>query len=510
MLENYPDKAYIVEGFTKGFDLGYEGEQISLSSNNSLSVNNNIQVALDHIAEESAKGRIAGPFASKPFQNFICSPLALREKSTPGKFRLLHNLSYPYNTDSVNFNIPERHTKLKYASITDAIQITQLYHNCFMAKSDIAEAFRLIPLSPDCYNLLGFKLEGKYYYDRCLPMGASSACKIFEKFSDSLKFILKSIFKVKHVVKVIDDFLFIGKTYEECNYALNSFRTMCKFINVPIAEKKTVDPTHCLTFLGIQLDTLNNIASIPRDKILSYKNVLLDDLKKDELSLKDLQSLIGKLQFSTVIITCGRCFLRRLYNGTIGKTSPHSRILITDCMKADLKIWLEFLESYNGKSIISPLPVASSQELHFYTDSSKSGYGGTFNKSYILGIFPTAWKALDIQFLELYPIFLLVMTFSTNLKNSSLTFHCDNLAIVHIINNQTSKSPKIMSLLRPLVLELLKNNINFKAMHIPGLQNTLCDALSRQQVSRSLLRQYGMVDDPTPVPWNLLPHNWRF
>ena len=188
---------------------------------------------------EVALGRIAGPFSSSPLENFKSTPLALREKSTPGKFRLLHNLSFPYNEKAVNLNIPKYNSTLQFASIEDAVATIAKSPGAFLAKADIAEAFRLLPLSPSCYNLTGFHLEGNFFFDKCLPMGASSACKIFERFSSSLKFILLNHYNVPNVIKVLDDFLFIAPSFAECNYALKSFQSLCSGINVPLALEKT-------------------------------------------------------------------------------------------------------------------------------------------------------------------------------------------------------------------------------------------------------------------------------
>ena len=149
----------------------------------------------------------------------------------------------------------------------------------------------------------------------------------------------------------------------------------------------------------------------------------------------------------------------------------------------------------------------NSSELHLYTDSSKSGYGGTYKKQYIMGIFPKSWQELDITFLEMYPLFLLLNIFANSLTNSSIVFHSDNMAVVHVINQQTSKAKPLMKLLRPMILLMLQHNISFRAEHIPGLKNNLCDSLSRQQVTPSLLQQHGMYLNPTPVPQHLRPHN---
>ena len=50
------------------------------------------------IEYELLLNRISGPYKNPPYQNFKSSPLALREKKDSGKYRMLHNLSYQYNT----------------------------------------------------------------------------------------------------------------------------------------------------------------------------------------------------------------------------------------------------------------------------------------------------------------------------------------------------------------------------------------------------------------------------
>ena len=68
-----------------------------------------------------------------------------------------------------------------------------------MAKTDIADAYRLVPLHPSQYKLTGFYFHG-YYFDCCLPQGCSSSCQIFEKISDRLLCILNNVFQVVKVM----------------------------------------------------------------------------------------------------------------------------------------------------------------------------------------------------------------------------------------------------------------------------------------------------------------------
>ena len=60
-----------------------------------------------------------------------------------------------------------------------------------MAKADIESAFRLLPVHPNDFALVSLKLDGKFYIDKALPMGASCSAALFEKFSTFLEWVTK-------------------------------------------------------------------------------------------------------------------------------------------------------------------------------------------------------------------------------------------------------------------------------------------------------------------------------
>ena len=275
-----------------------------------------------------SKNRISGPYKSPPFSNFKSCPLALRQKPN-GKYRLLHNLSYPYDDKSVNLNILDKNSKVEFSSIYNALDIVKDSRGRYLAKADITDAFRLIPIHHTDYHLLGFCFKQSFYYDKCLPMGCSSACKIL-KVSDSLVFIMKNHFGIRKVIKYLDDFLFIADTHMECLKALQSFEQMCGMLNIPIAAHKTVHPCTELTFLGYQIDSVRMLVSIPKEKIDSSSVDIRKLMETSSTTLREIKSLIGKLQFVVNVITAGRCFIRRLINLTVGKRHPAQRIIIDE------------------------------------------------------------------------------------------------------------------------------------------------------------------------------------
>jgi hypothetical protein len=509
-LQGYPLAGRIIDGFTNGFRLQFDGPQMPLSSKNSPSAAVNPQIIQEKLAKESALGRIAGPFSQPPLPNFKSSPLALREKSTPGTFRLLHNLSYPYDISSLNRNIPKTATTVKYQTLQDAINFIQASKQpAWFAKSDIADAFRIVPVHPDNYNLLGFSFQNHYYYDRMLSMGSAQSCNIFEQFSDAIQWILKHKYGIVNVVKVLDDFLFIEPTSERCQQDLHTFLQLCDDIGIPVAPHKTEGPTTTITFLGIELDSIAMQARLPISKLHAYTQDVVALANSSKTTLKNLKATIGKLQFATTVIPSGRAFLRRLHDLTIGIEKPYYYLRLTQQARLDLNMWATFLQDHNGITIIRPPSVVHSDQINMAADASKTGFGATYGSSWIQGLWPPLWSTFHITFLELFPVYATIHIFAHKLKNSIITFWSDNMGVVQILNKQTSKCHLIMQLVRPLVLLLLQFNIQLHSKHIPGKNNILCDAISRQRATKDLLQQYGMHAKPTPLPSSLQPQNFN-
>lgn len=87
---------------------------------------------------------------------------------------------------------------------------------------------------------------------------------------------------------------------------------------------------------------------LPQDKLLRIRQLLITFLALKKVTLRELQSLLGLLTFAWKVIPMGRAFSKGLYRATCGFKPPFDRIRLTKDIKADLRIWLGFLESFNG------------------------------------------------------------------------------------------------------------------------------------------------------------------
>lgn len=515
LLEGYPSdkKHYLIQGFSEGFRLGYTGDRCPQTCNNLRTALQQPDIVKEKIQKELAAGRIAGPFDNPPFENLKLSPLGLVPKKKPGEFRLIHHLSYPRGSEeSVNSNISKEFSSVKYASIDDAVHhIKRLGKGCFLAKTDLQSAFRIVPLHPDEYNLVGFTWEDKFYHDRCLIMGCSSSCHVFEEVSKALEWIAVNKYGCKHVVHILDDFLFLEESYRKCLESLLGFLKLCNHVGIPIAHEKTFFPLTTLDFVGISLDTIQLEARLPPDKLDKCRALLEEFQGRKSCKLKDLQSLLGFLNFCCSVIVCGRAFLRRLYDLTRGVKQPYYTVRLNTEAQRDIKMWFTFLEKFNGKSMFLEERFLSSSTLTLYTDAAKSlGFGAIYGSFWLYGLFPSSWRDFNITFLELYPIVLAAHIWGHLWKNHSILFYTDNLALVSIINSKTSKESNIMCLVRALVLVCLENNIFFQARHISGCFNVLSDALSRQQVAKFKRLCPNSRERPVEIPPELMPEAfWR-
>ena len=309
----------LIEGFNGGFTLHYDGPEESSFSKNHLSVQENFSVAQEKIQKELSKGRMAGPFLAPPFKNFRISPLGIIPKKQENSFRLIQDLSYPKG-NSINSFIPTEFCAVQYENLDHVVTlIKQFGHGTLIAKADVEDAFRIIPVHPKEYHLLGCKLGEYFYYDKSLPMGCSTSCQTFEKFSKSLQWILLEHFKIAGMTHILDDFIFFGPGDSSlCQYGLDSFFLLANDIQLPVKHLKTVLPTTCCIVHGIEVDTMALELRLPQDKLYKIRLLLRNTSKKRTIKLKDLQSLLGLLSFACSVVVPGRAFLRRLYNLTCG------------------------------------------------------------------------------------------------------------------------------------------------------------------------------------------------
>ena len=66
----------------------------------------------------------------------------------------------------------------------------------------------------------------------------------------------------------LDDFVTLGKPgTSDCAHNQTIISDVCALLGVPLASEKVEGPTTCLTFLGIEIDTVAMELQLPEKKI---------------------------------------------------------------------------------------------------------------------------------------------------------------------------------------------------------------------------------------------------
>ena len=159
-LAQHPDRqfvSYVVEGIRSGFRVGsnYAQVQYSPAKRNMPSAEEHANIVTDYLKAEVTQGRVCGPFVPASWPQVQISRFGVIPKSTPGKWRLILDLSSPEGR-SVNDGIDGAHCSLSYVSVDDAAQLVRNQgKGALMAKVDIQSAYRTIPVHPGDRVLLG-------------------------------------------------------------------------------------------------------------------------------------------------------------------------------------------------------------------------------------------------------------------------------------------------------------------------------------------------------------------
>ena len=169
-LRNHPDKAWVtwlLNSILYGVSIGFNGPHTPYTARNLPSALQHPEVVSSELQKEVEAGRVLGPFAERPLPNLRTSGLGAAPKKN-GKWRVILHLSAPHGT-SVNDVILKEEFSLHYSSVDDAVGLLHTYGTgAIMAKIDLKSAFRMVPVRPADWDLVGMFWDGMYYVDTCL------------------------------------------------------------------------------------------------------------------------------------------------------------------------------------------------------------------------------------------------------------------------------------------------------------------------------------------------------
>lgn len=477
-------------------------------------VSDRVQTAITTtVAKELAAGRIYELPARPPHLTAIWG-----KEEGPVKVRIITDFSQQEGA-SVNDFTDNLHFSMQ--SHDDAFAL--LTPGAYMAKVDVAQAYRTVGVHPDHHHLLSFDWRDpasgalRFYGDTRLPFGHAKAPELFCRISAAVRAILAAHGHGASVV-FVDDFLLIGTTEPVCRAALRALSALLASLGFEESLPKRCEPAQRQVFLGLQYDTATPgphpvTVTVPEAKLRKAEDLATQLATAPTVSLRALQSAVGYFNHVSYAVWSARAFTRRLIDTTKAARRTaggcHQAIRITTGMRLDLHWWRRFARAFNGQAIILERPVQWTG--FFSTDACDAGMGGflsgeffslpwrtPFHQAFasmplpartdsaLRGRLDLLWPRPgtpswhDVSYRELFALLWAhVLWGPPRLANTHVTVHNDNNVVVHDVNYMTSPNIHRMALLRALFGHNARYNIRSRATRITSQANILSDSASR-------------------------------
>ena len=216
------DREFILEGVTNGFQLCTKfGPRYPVNPENYSSA---FRVSTQ--VENQIKTEIAlGNYVVTKMIPTIVSSLGDVPKSNGNTFciRLIHDGSQPVGN---SLNSYTSDTNCSYMDMRHALKLIK--PNNYVAKVDLKSAYRYVYCDNSDHDSTGLKWtfsgddNPTYMHDSNLPFGLSRSPRIFQKLSESVCKIMKSVYNVI-CIAYLDDFLIIADAMCDCSRGLRLF-----------------------------------------------------------------------------------------------------------------------------------------------------------------------------------------------------------------------------------------------------------------------------------------------
>ena len=356
------------------------------NSANAKSAIKNGRCITDTIAVWIKKNYVIGPFSSPPSKKFNTSPLIAAVQKT--KVRPILNLSAPQGS-SFNDAVDKNH--LRKLSMSSAKKFSQtlvrMGKDAKFAKSDVVDAYKLIPSHASEWKYFGFKWLGKFFADTSIPFGSTAAPAGYDDFGETVTNIAVTISETPKslIHRQLDDVPVAAPKLSNIVEVFSAtYKSVCKKLNVELAppcpsREKAFEASTTGTVLGIRFDSSDMSWKLPEDKWTETTWILGNFLDKSHSSLLVFQKLHGKINdFAQIAIFLkGFRFFQNKFLQQFENNTEISLPIPLD-LKAELLVWFKcIVDSKMGL----PIPTITENIPLFYVENFSDAAGAAFTSS---------------------------------------------------------------------------------------------------------------------------------
>lgn len=501
-LKGYKDEAivdFLEFGWPVNYSVAFLPTPSAKNHQSAIDYGNHVQDFLD---TECRLGAMLGPFKAPPYKQwFQTSPLMTRPKKDSNKRRVIIDLSFP-DGRGVNAGIPKNSYQgvqhnYTLPTISDlAALVAAAGRGAWVWKVDLERAYRQLRIDPLAYPLLGLSHNEQYFVDICPSFGCRVSGAAQQRVSEALCELSHN--QGHQVLAYVDDFGGVQACKAHAEEAFETFNRNCQRVGLKVAAEKSASPSQKMEWLGFEVDTVALTITIPENKLREVIEEVTNWESKKVASKRELQSLAGKLAHISSCIRHARKFMSRILAQLRAIPNNQKHRLGTE-LKKDLAWFKNCAAALNCKQIIQlDWPIFSIE-----CDACLTGGGGFSGTHCYTTLFPCAWRErYHISQIEALNALVAVKTLvPASLRNHVISIRTDNSASANVLVTGRTHDPILAACSRELAMLVVAQQLEIEVTHVPGIQLTLADALSRRSGNPAMTMKGDAIIRDRGLTW---------
>ena len=496
LLAGYSDEG-IVEFLEFGWPIGIDRHAILQSYDTNHASARAFPADVEHyVATELGHSALLGPFDGPPLPVCHFSPLMTKPKKDSIFRRVIIDLSWPKG-QSVNDGISR--TDYIDGPMTISLPtpddmemaVVRAGRGCFLYKTDLSRGYRQLRVDPLDWPYLTFRHGSHCFMDICPPFGLRSSAMAMQRASQAIVHLHGRRGYLSRAY--IDDFGGAEGTEHRAAEALGTLQGIMNDLGIVQAEEKICHPSQVMVWLGIYFNTKEMYMAIPRDKLEEIMACLETWRGQSRATRKEMQSLLGLLNFVASVAPPTRLFTNRMLD-SLRETTASGTTAVSWQFKQDVQFFVDLLPIFNGRRVMGKqlLPYQHQVEL----DACLSGCGAVAGDQFYAAQFPetVTSQGHSIAHLELLNITVAIKMWAGRWSGWTVQVYCDNMNSVCVLQSGRSADEFMRACAREIFLHTAANDVDIQICHRPGLSMIWADALSREHTHRKFAN--FVRDDP--------------
>ena len=213
-------------------------------------------------------------------------------------------------------------------------------------------------------------------------------------------------YQIPDLLHYLDDFVTMGPPESsQCAHNLHIALPICKRLGLALHLGKCVGPSTVLVVLGMELDSVNQVARLSARKLSALKELISSWLPQKWCNRQELESLIGHLHHAAKVVWPGRAFLRRMIDLLSCFRRRDHPVWLNREFQLDLQWWHLFLSDWHGISFRLFPGLVPETEVEVSSNAAGSiGFGAYLKGYWFAGSWAPSQQQQSIAYKELFPV----------------------------------------------------------------------------------------------------------